>query len=253
MIILHCVFSIWLVDISLCDSPRKTPKHHAWNSERRLLAALGLPADASDNQIVGLLDEAGKRPLAIGLIRYRKITSASARLLEIVNDEATVLPIRISAAHGLCDFGNKEWIKPLKALVTDPNSEVYFSSKIDIAGLLARAGDYSQFQTLSEYIGHPKRYIRSAVVRALGNFRAKERKEVLAAAELLVSVATSDREPSVRRASIKSLDKIVLQRPDVSPRLLEAAKANLESEYKSLRLTSRIVLRRLEKKRVEND
>jgi hypothetical protein len=247
MIVLCCTLSVSLVEICFASSRTRTPKHRAWSSERRLLVALGLPPDANDEEVVELLNEPGKRPLAIGVIRYRKIISASGALLQIVNDEATGLPIRIKAAHALCDFGNKEWIKPLKALVTDPNSKVYFSLKISTAGLLARAGDYSQFGILAKYIHHPKRYVRSAVVRALGNFRAKGREEVRSAAELLASVATSDPQPWVRRCSIESLEKIVQQRSDLAPKLMDAAEANLDSDDTGLKIRCRTVLRGLKK------
>jgi hypothetical protein len=238
---------MFLVEAAPCNQPKETPTHQPFSAERMLLKELGLPKDANDNEIIKLLDEPGKMPHAIGLIRYRKITAASVRLTRIVNDTAVVLPVRISSAHALCDFGNKEWIEPMKVLVADPNSRVDISSRISIAGLLARVEDYSQYEILAKNIDHHKRYIRSEVVQSLSNFRGKVKKETIMAADLLASVATSDPEPWIRNLSIKSLEKIVKERPDLSSKLTKAAEANLNSDDDSLKSTSRGVLKRLKK------
>jgi hypothetical protein len=149
-----------------------------FSTEKEFLSLLGLREDVNDAEILPLLDIPEKRIFATALVRYRKISSAVLKLLQIVNDDTIFFPAKVAAAKALCDFGNKEWIGTIKTLVTDPNSKVYFSLKISTAGLLARAGDYSQFGILAKHIHHPKRYICSAVGRALGNFQAKAREEV---------------------------------------------------------------------------
>ncbi|UCG57190.1 MAG: HEAT repeat domain-containing protein, partial [Phycisphaerales bacterium] len=170
-------------------------RHSCSSAEKALLIALGLDEEVNDSEIIRLLYIPVKRIYASGLIRYRKISSATPELVQIVNDDGATLFAKLAAAEALCDFGNKEWIKVLKPLVADPNSRVHISSKIQLGGLLARAGDYSQLEFLASHVAHPKRFVRSGVVQALGNFRGKGRTEVSAAAQLVARVATSDPSP----------------------------------------------------------
>ena len=85
----------------------------------------------------------------------------------------------------------------IKALSTDPNSIInrggpFMSHKINVAGLLARAGDYSQFEIVAKGINSSEKPIRSKAIQALGNFGHKTNPVTDSAVELLKSVATSD-------------------------------------------------------------
>ncbi len=215
--------------------------------EPSLLRDLGLPPDANDAQIVRCLDAPEKVIFAASLVRSRRMTSATPKLVQIVNDPQIHAFGRISAAKALCDFGNRDWLRPVKALSADPNSGLDVSTKISVAGLLARAGDFSQFQFVVSYVADDKDWMRYAVVAALGEFADKSNPVGVDAANILSFVATSDKMPSLRRRSIESLQKIVQKRADLKPVLVAAARANADANDSMLRTTSRSVLRLDEK------
>lgn len=218
-----------------------------WDTEKQFFTTLGLSKDVNESDIIELLDVLSIRSLVIGLIRHRKISSASDHLLKIVNNKEISLLVRISAAEALCDFKNKMWLETLRPLLTDPNSILDVTLKIKIAGLMACVGDYSRFEMLTEYITHSEWYIRLAATRELGNFWDKECKESLAAADILVSAAKSDSETWVRLCSIRSLEKIVEQNPDLTTKLQEAAKANLNSYDPNLSSECKDIVKHFEK------
>ena len=132
-------------------------------AERFFIRALGLREDVNEVEIVKLLDIPDKQIFATALVSYRRISSATPKLLQIVNDANTLLPAKIAAADTLCDFGNKEWMPTIKALSLDPNSIVSRDPlRIKVAGLFARAGDYSQFEIVATAIRDKKDYVRSS-------------------------------------------------------------------------------------------
>ena len=124
-------------------------------------------------------------------------------------------------------FGNYEWVPQIKAMVTEPNSGIG-TGNIAVAGLLARAGDYSQFEMLTTYIKNKEPMIAEAI-RALGNF------DTNSAASFLKDIAISGPAPSFRIEAIESLDKIAEKRPELLPKLVDALEANKDSNYPPLK------------------
>jgi len=218
----------------------------AWEN-KELYDILGLKQDATDSEIIQLLDIPEKRIIATLLIRYRKISSATPKLLEIVrdvNDSDAFIMYKIAAAEALCDFGNREWMPTIKALSTDPNSFVgrYIPEKIKVAGLLARAGDYSQFKVVAKGISDSKRSIRSTAIHALSNFGHKTDPVTDSAAELLTFAATSDPVPWLRERAIDALEKIAKTKPQITSKVIDALEANIDSPDKNLRRVCRVKL-----------
>ena len=225
------------------DANSSVKGHRPGQVEKMILCKLGLREDVNDTEIIKLLDIPDKTGSVILLIRYRKISSATPKLLEIFNDNKTTIPKKISAAKALCDFGNREWVQPLKAIATDPNSVIRRTSlKIDVAGLLARAGDYSQFEMLATSINDSKDYIRSFAIQALGNFGHKTNPVTDSAVELLTSAAISDPIPFLRERAIESLEKIAKKKPVVTSKVIDALDANIDSPDKNLRSICRVKL-----------
>lgn len=220
---------------------------------KELYDILKLREDANDTEIIQLLDIPDKRTFATLLIRYRKISSATPKLLQIVNDvndsDATIFA-KIAAAKALCDFGNREWMPTIKALSTDPNSVVgrRTPQKIKVAGLLARAGDYSQFVVVAIHIDDNKRSVRYVAIQALGNFRHKTEPVTDLAAVLLTFTAISDPVPWLRELAIYSLEKIAKIKPEITSRVINALEANIDSPDKNLRVVCRVKLTRYGRK-----
>jgi hypothetical protein len=213
------------------------------SADKQLFELAGLPKDANDAEIVQLLDIREKRFFAILLVRYEKIPSALPKLVQIVNDSNTLLPEKIVAAQTLCDFDNTEWLKTMKPLLFDPNSSVAHTyPRTIVAGLLARAGDYSGFQILATAARDPKHYVRSNAVCELRNFGHKTDPVTDAARELLASIATHDPVPSVRKHAIYSLEKIVSVEPEATADLIRCLKANVDSPDKYFRMTCKAKL-----------
>jgi len=205
--------------------------------EKCLLVELGLREDVNDSEIIQLLDISEKRILVTTLIRYRKISSAVPKLLQIFNDCNTVLPEKLSVADALCDFGNKEWMPTIKSLSLDPNSVIARTPlKIKVAGLLARAGDYSQFEILKNSLTDTRDYIRSKVVYELRNFGHKTDPITDSAVKLLTSVAISDTVPKIRNYAIESMEKIAKEKPEVTAKIIAALEANKDSPDKDFRI-----------------
>jgi HEAT repeat protein len=218
--------------------------------EKTLLRELGLVEDVNDNGIIQLLDKPDKRRNAvILLIRYRRISSATPKLLQIFNDDKTNVFTKIAAANALCDFGNKEWMPTIKALSTDPNGFISRTPhKFDVAGLLARGGDYSQFEIVASGLSSNKQHIRGTAIQALGNFGHKTDTVTDSAAELLKSAATSDAVPWLRERAIESLEKIAKIKPEVESKVIAALEANKDSTDKDLRIMCNAKLNSYSKK-----
>ena len=240
--VLFCTFLTIISTGSAVAINSSVARHSCSSAEKALLAALGLDERVDDSEIIKLLDIPVKRIYASGLIRYRKISSATPKLSQIVSDDKTTIFAKLAAAEALCDFGNKEWINPLKALVTDPNSKVYFSFKIDVAGLLARAGDYSQFELVAKYAVDENRLSRHFAILALGKFCHKSNPVTDRAVGLLMQAATSDSDPWLRQLAMYSLEKIAKVRPEIESKIVDAADANINSPDRDLRITSRAML-----------
>lgn len=213
--------------------------------EKTLYRELGLSEDVNDSVIIQLLDKPDKRRNAvILLIRYKRISSATPKLLQIFNDDKTNFFTKIAAADALCDFGNKEWIPTIKALSTDPNGFISRTPlKIDVAGLLARAGDYSQFKVVASSVDHNEASIRHVAIQALGNFGHKTDPVTDSAVKLLKSAAISDAVPSLRDRAIESLEKIAKIKPEVTSKVIDALKANADSPDKDLQIMCKAKLK----------
>jgi len=237
-----------LINMSMATDIRKTPVGRRTceqtNAEKDFLTLLGLREDVNDAEIIQLFDIPEKQIFAMGVVSYRKISSATPKLLQIVNDANTFIPAKIAAADTLCDFGNKEWIPIIKALSLDPNSIVARNPlRIKVAGLLARAGDYSQFEIVAAAVSDRRKYVRSSAIYELGNFGHKTDPVTDSAAKLLSSVATSDPVPSLRERAIESLEKIAKKKPQIIPKLIDALETNKDSPDKYLGITSRVKLK----------
>lgn len=224
------------------------------SGEECFLTLLGLREDANDTEIIQLLDIPEKQIFAMGVVMYRKTSSAIPKLLQIVNDANTLLPAKICAAHTLCYLGNKEWMPTIKALSLDPNSIIARTTlKIKVAGLLARAGDYSQFEIVAAAVSDSKDCVRFSGICELPNFRHKTAPVTDLAVELLVSVATADPEPGLRQVAIYSLEKIAKEKPQIIPKLIDALEANKDSPDKYLGISSRVNLKIYGAKRNEQE
>jgi len=218
--------------------------------EKTLYRELGLSEDVNDSVIIQLLDNPDKRRNAvILLIRYRRISSATPKLLQIFNDDKTNVFTKIAAAEALCDFGNKEWMPTIKALSLDPNGIIARTPlKIKVAGLLARAGDYSQFEIVATAVSDSTNYVRSSAIYELGNFGHKTAPVTDLAVGLLLSVATTDPAPRLREHAIYSLEKIAKKKPEVESKVIAALEANKDSTDKDLRIMCNAKLNSYSKK-----
>jgi len=229
-----------LINVSMATDIRKTPAGRRpcarVQAEKDFLTRLGLPEDTNDTEIIQLLDIPEKQIFAAGVIIYRKIYSATPKLLQIVNDANAFIPAKFVSARTLCSLGNKEWMPTIKALLLDPNSIVDRTTlKIKAAGLLARAGDYSQFEIVAAAISDNRRYVRFSGICELRNFGHKTDPVTYLAAELLTSVATSDPVPSLRKMAIYSLEKIAKKKSEITSKVIDALDANIDSSDKNLR------------------
>lgn len=244
-IICFFVLGILTTDISIARDARKSSTGRRVSSgEEMVLQKLGLSPDVNDTEILQLLDDPEKRSSAALLIRYRKISSAVPKLLEIVNDPNITFPVKLAVSKALCDFDNKEWMPVIKTFITDPNSAIISTPyAIKVAGLLARAGDYSHFELVAKSMGDSKWWIRHTAVLALANFRHKTDPVTDSALDLLTSTAMSDPMPRLRDMAIQSLEKIAEIRPDEKQRVIRALEANIDSPDKNLRTICNIKLK----------
>ncbi len=244
-----CLFlCVLLVNVSTATDARKTSAGRRTcaqaSAEKDFLTLLGLREDVNDTEIIQLLDIPEKQIFAMGVVMYRKISSATPKLLQIVNEANTLLPAKICAADTLCGLGNKEWMPTIKALSLDPNSIVARTTlKIKVAGLLARAGDYSQFEIVAAAVSDRREYVRFSGICELANFRHKTDPVTDLAVELLLSVATADPELKLRQMAIYSLEKIAKEKPQIIPKLIDALETNKNSPDKYLGITSRVKLK----------
>jgi len=214
------------------------------SAEKFFLTLLGLQEDANDTEVIQLLDIPEKQIFAMGVVMYRKTASATPKLLQIVNDSNTLFPAKICAADTLCHLGNKAWMPTIKTMSLDPNGPIAGTSlAIKVAGLLARAGDYSQFEIVAAAVIDSKHYVRFSAICELANFRHKTAPVTDLAVELLVSVATADPEPRLRQVAIYSLEKIAKEKPQIIPKLIDALEANKDSPDKHLGISSRVNLK----------
>jgi len=241
-------FCALLSNISIATDAKNTSpgrRPPCSSEEKMFLRELGLREDVNDAEIIQLLDITNpKRLFVTSLVRYRKIYSGMPKLLQIVNDDEAIVFERVAAAEALCGFGNKEWMPTIKALSLDPNSIVARDPlRIKVAGLLARAGDYSQFEIVAAAVSDSRKYVRSSAIYELGNFGHKTDPVTDSAAKLLSSVATSDPVPSLRERAIESLEKIAKKKPQIIPKLIDALETNKNSPDKYLGITSRVKLK----------
>jgi hypothetical protein len=213
-------------------------------TEDEVLRELHLSKDVSNEEIIRLLEDPNKSIYATLLIRGRRISAAIPSLLQIVNDDKRMIPEKLMATEALCDLGNRDWIKRTKQLVTDPNSRLSVRDRIYVAGILAKAQDYSQLGLIAGHIADKEDGIRSAAVYALENFAHETDPATISAADLLRSSAASDSTPRIREYAVRSLSKIVERRPEVKSKLIDAAKANAGSGDIGLRGASQAMLKK---------
>jgi hypothetical protein len=212
------------------------------SGEEYFLTLLGLREDVNDTELIQLLDIPEKQIFAMGVVMYRKTSPATPKLLQIVNDANMLLPAKICAADTLCYLGNREWMPTIKTLSLDPNGPIAGTSlAIKVAGLLARAGDYSQFEIVAAAVGDSEDYVRSSAIWELANFRHKTDPVTDSAVSLLTSVAMSDPVPRMRRYAIESLEKVAKEKPQIIPKLID------------LGITSPVLLKIYELKRNEEE
>jgi hypothetical protein len=238
----HLVFSITLLLLMIITanieaySDSATGRKNRSSAEMNLLRETGLSEDVNDSQIIALLDSQNNRSSAALLIRYRKITSASPKLLEIVNNANIRDVDRLMASEALCDFGNKEWLPTIKAMITDPNVKLsHRAFKYNAAGLLARAGDFSQFDVVVKGLSNEEDYIRSTAIRELGKFEHPTDPVTDSAAALLSSIAKSDKTPRFRAYAIESLENLAKAKPELKQKIIEALEANVDCADKNVR------------------
>lgn len=234
-------------------------KRRIGSSERELLLITGLPEDINDNKIIKLLDvnyDINHKDIftAISLIRYRRIDAAIPKMLEIFKDKKTFFPMKRCIAEALCDFGNKEWMTEIKYLFNDPNKwipetisevmpikikiqnqRVLLPTKIELAGLMARGGDYSLFQFVANNIDDNDFGIRMFTIEQLPNFINDTSPESEKAADTLLYAASSDVNDHNRIRAIFGLDKMLKIHPDFINKLIQALENNLNSNDKYLK------------------
>lgn len=109
------------------------------------------------------------------------------------------------------------------------------SERLGIARLLARAGDYSEFEIFTQHIASEKLVYRLDVVFGLKEFRRPKDPITVSATDLLVFAAKTDPSIFIRESAIRSLNKIVKTNPELKPKLTEAIAANINSSDRSLR------------------
>jgi hypothetical protein len=236
-----------LSNISIATDAPKTSagRRPCVQAEKDFLTLLGLREDANDTEIIQLLDIPEKQIFATALVSYRKTYSAVPKLLQIVNDSNTLLPAKIAAADTLCYLGNKEWMAVIKPLSLDPNGFIARTPlKIKVAGLLARAGDYSQFEIVAAAVSDRREYVRFSGIWELANFRHKTEPVTDLAVELLVSVATTNPDLRLREQAILSLEKIAKIKTEVTSKVINVVEANLDSSDEMFRLVCRAKLKK---------
>jgi HEAT repeat protein len=244
-LLLITVFASFAEGAGRKDSRGEAPRKIS-TAEKSLLRSLDLAEDANEADIIKLLDDPKKRIFAAGLIRCRKIKAAKDKLLELATDEGVDIFTRIAAAEALCDFENKEWIKAIKPLLTEKRSPIAKQTglKLDIAGLLARAGDFSQMDFIAVYVRDEQVDVRKSAVAALAHFHAAEdKKQCNKAIDLLMSSANNDDAPKVREAAIVGLEDFIKENKVLSSKYVEILEANAESSDKALQTTCKLLLR----------
>lgn len=218
-----CVLSIGLV--------MPSPVEADMSLDRAIMSKLGLANDASDADIVRLLDDRKKRILATSFVKSRRIAAAIPKLMEMMREDDSSIYVKVSAADALCFLGNMEWIEQIKGLLSDPDVRLAESHKIQIAGLLALGGDYSQFEIVKRNIANEKRYIRCEVIESLGKFRSRNAKGD-EAADLLLAVMMGDPDARMRDTALVSLERIARERPEIKSKIVTALEANLNCSDK---------------------
>jgi len=204
--------------------------------EMMILRELGLSENADDTEILALLDVPGKRVLATSLVERRRIVAGIPKLISIVDDNTETISARITAAEALCTLGDKTWLPTIKAIVTDPNGQLSRSSlKYNAAGLLARGGDFSQYDMVVKGLSDEKDFVRSAAIHELGKFAHPTDPVTDSAAALLSNIAKSDKTPRFRAYAIESLENLAKAKPELKQKIIEALEANVDCADKSVR------------------
>jgi hypothetical protein len=136
----------------------------------------------------------------------------------------------------------------MKPLVTEKRSPIAKQTalRLDIAGLLARAGDFSQMDFIAGYVHDEQVDVRKSAVAALGHFHKaadKDKKKCNKAIDLLMSSANNDDAPKVREAAVVGLEDFIKENKVLSLKYVEILEANAESKDKALQTTCKLLLR----------
>jgi hypothetical protein len=235
--VLTCIsfLFIFLASIALARVDTSTSRKGCNLVEKMLLRDLGFSEDANDSEIVALLDVRGKRILATSLIERRKIVSAVPKLSAFVEDKTLTLYERINAAETLCTLGNNTWLPIIKEIAEDPNSAKSLDSlKYNVAGLLARAGDFSQFNIIEKGFSDENKDIRWMAMLELSKFAHSTDPVTDKAANLLTDMAKGDPDNKFREFAIEGLENLAKAKPALKEKVIEALEANVNSTDKNL-------------------
>jgi hypothetical protein len=246
VMVVVCVLMIFALSAIARD--RSVQTSNLTSDLKDLYQILGMREDANDKEIIDLLQDPNKRIIAITLIKHKHISSAVPQLLNIVNDSNMLLPSRLTAAGALCLFGNREWVPVVKNMMGDVNGMIPFTSeKYNAAGLLARAGDFSQFDVVVKGLSDEKDFIQSEAIYQLGNFASPTDPVTDSAATLLSNIAKSDKTPRFRDAAIGSLEKLAKEKSVLRGKVIEALEANIDSTDKDFQVICKAKLREYNK------
>jgi hypothetical protein len=235
--------------IARADYSKRDPHRPSEESgEVMTLQALGLSEDTNDTEILRLLDVSDKRIFAISLVESRRIIAGIPKLIKIFDNNALTISERVTAAEALCTLGDNSWLSTIKAMATDPNSKLNrMSLQYDAAGLLARAGDYSQFDVVVKGLSDEKDFIRHKAMFELSKFAHPTDPVTDRAAELLTNFAKSEPNLRFREYAIEGLEQLAKVKPVLKQKVVEALEANANSSDKNLKTSCKVKLKAYKK------
>lgn len=223
------------ISASNIESSKNSDKKKLLDAAKNYIEILGLDKNCSDDEIITLLDDPNKQIYATGLIKYMRIYSAVPKLLEIVNNNEATKPARLTAAEALCGFGNKDWIPVIKVLFDDKKHPAFNSYKIQAAGLLAKAGDFSQFEIVEKHVNDSKGYVRFSTIIALGKFKHQTSPVTDKAADLLLQSAKNEKNIFWREKAVEGIEGLAKTKKALRPKVIEALEAGLDNKNVSFK------------------
>jgi hypothetical protein len=115
--------------------------------------------------------------------------------------------------------------------------------KYDVAGLLARVGDFSQFDVVAKGLSDEKYFIRAKAIQMLGKFAHPTDPITDKAAELLLNAAKTEKILVTQEYAIESLEKLAKEKPVLRKKVVEALEANVNSTDKNFQASCRSKLK----------